>query len=695
MPRGKVSSKGSSNPPRRLSLSPFVARVRAEARDDSEGCTPSPPPSTRHSGRPRLARVQVAAIPDLPVGGRLSAYWQTWERLGVDPWVVSVVRWGFQLTFTSKPPLTTRPVVKSGRPHDPYMNQIIQEQFRILLLKEAIEVVQEPSSPGFYSRLFVVPKKTGVWRPIIDLSVLNTYLVIPKFKMETPASIREGLRVGSWTTSIDLTDAYFHIPIHPESRKYMRLEFQGTVFQFKALPFGLSTSPWIFTKVMAAVKKLLHLQRIMLFQYLDDWLIEALARSLAEEHTLQVLRLCDTLGLVVNEEKSELLPTQDFVFVGVHYDLQLGLVYPTDENLGKILRIVSVFLREGVLPAVKWQSLLGTLSAQDKVVPWARLHIRPLQFHLQLHWDQEREDQSKLIPIPDHIREELRWWQEVKNLKVGMPLHLPAFNRRIFTDASTQGWGGHVEGTVFQGTWTAEESKLHINVLEMRAVKEVLQRMSLNRGDVILVATDNTTVVCYINRMGGTRSWSLWLETKSLFQLVLQWDLTIKARHIPGRLNVIADQLSRDGQILPTEWSLHQEVANSLFDKWGQPNIDLFATRYNTKCRTFVSPVPDSQAWEVDALSISWEGLSGYAYPPQQIMLQVLTKFQNTKACRLIVVAPWWPIQSWFPILNSLAVEPPLQLPQWDTLLKQPRSNLFHNNVQILNLHAWLLQKET
>ena len=81
-------------------------------------------------------------------------------------------------------------------------------------MKGAIEVVRIPS-PGFYSRLFLVPKARGTWRPIIDLSVLNTHIQCPSFKMETNGSLLKALQKGQWLTILDLKDAYFHIPIHP------------------------------------------------------------------------------------------------------------------------------------------------------------------------------------------------------------------------------------------------------------------------------------------------------------------------------------------------------------------------------------------------------------------------------------------------------------------------------------------------
>ena len=79
-----------------------------------------------------------------------------------------------------------------------------------------------------YTRLFLVPKPHQRWRPVIDLSRLNTFLLVERFKMETPESIRTSLIPGKWVSSIDLSDAYFHIPIHPNSRKYLKVLSQVT-----------------------------------------------------------------------------------------------------------------------------------------------------------------------------------------------------------------------------------------------------------------------------------------------------------------------------------------------------------------------------------------------------------------------------------------------------------------------------------
>ena len=192
----------------------------------------------------------------------------------------------------------------------------------------------------------------------------------------------------------------------------------------------------------------------------------------------------------------------------------------------------------------------------------------------------------------------------------------------------------------------------------MRAVKLARSHFNIPAKSHVLVASDNSTVVAYINKVGGTRSWSLRKET--FFSLVITLKICIRVRFIPGRMNVIADDLSRGGQILPTEWSLHQDLVNFIFQQWGHPSLDLFATRFNKKCATFVSVTTDHRAVFTDALAMSWEGIFAYAFPPQQILHQVIQKFDKTSHCLLILVAPFWPKQMWFADLQRLSGKKPI-----------------------------------
>ena len=154
-----------------------------------------------------------------------------------------------------------------------------------------MEPVKSKKSLAFYNRLFLVPKPNNQWKPILHLSTLNTFLNTESCKMETPEIIRTSLQAGQWVTSIDFKDAYCHVPIHSQSRKYMCFHVQGRSYQFKVLPFGLSTAPMEFT-VVAKEVKLIALQRgIRIHQYLDDWLVRAKSHHICLQHTHTLVAL--------------------------------------------------------------------------------------------------------------------------------------------------------------------------------------------------------------------------------------------------------------------------------------------------------------------------------------------------------------------------------------------------------------------
>ena len=626
-----------------------------------------------------------------PVGGRLNLHWENWLALGATNRVVQILKEGYILPFKVRPRLTRHPIIISGYAKKP-RNDSLREALQALLDKNAIETVKQPNSLAFFNRLFLVPKPNNKWRPILDLSALNKFLKVGTFKMETPETIRTSLYKGEWVTSIDFKDAYFHIPIHPHSRKYLRFHFQGQSYQFKALPFGLSTAPMEFTTVVKEVKLMAQSRGIRIHQYLDDWLVRAHSYNECLDQTKQIVALCQELGWLVNVEKSELEPKQIFDFVGYQYDLRLGKVRPTRDRWQVLKTKVIKLLSRPHCQVRQWMSLLGLLTATEKLVHLGRLHMRPLQWHLKNNW-KTPESLEKWIPIPKPIHGHLKWWLQEDNVLQGQALHPMDHSVQIFTDASKEGWGAHLEDHMCKGTWSLPETKLHINVLELKAVLLSLKEFrSLVVGKIVLIATDNTTVVAYVNKQGGMRSGPLC----ALLWRILSWcdrnEVQIRARHIPGRLNVVADKLSRLGQVIQTEWSLLPEIFQAICQTWHTPQLDLFATRFNNKLPQFVSPVPDPNAWAVDSLSLSWENLDPYAFPPTALLGRVLSKVKDSPCKRMVIIAPGWPKMPWFWDLVEMTSQVPLCLPTIPNLLTQPFNQAPHDNLSNLNLHAWLLE---
>jgi hypothetical protein len=142
---------------------------------------------------------------------------------------------------------------------------------------------------------------------------------VPHFKMETNISIRGSIHLGMWTTSLNLTDADFYIPISPKFRKFLRFVWEDRVYAFKTMPFGLSTALPVFTRIFQAVVAHLRSQSIFIHSYLNDSLLTNMSH---------IWEIKLKLGFLISWKKSELVPSQDFIFIGEHYRTNLGLVFP-------------------------------------------------------------------------------------------------------------------------------------------------------------------------------------------------------------------------------------------------------------------------------------------------------------------------------------------------------------------------------
>ena len=170
----------------------------------------------------------------------------------------------------------------------------------------------------------------------------------------------------------------------------------------------------------------------------------------------------------------------------------------------------------------------------------------------------------------------------------------------LYTDASLQGWGGHVDSLSVSGYWSCSETLLHINRLELEAAFRPLRSfVHFLRGKAVLLCTDNMTVACYVSKEGGARSTLLCVRTEEMLLWCQSQRISVSARLIPGKLNIVADALSCSEGILHTEWTLHKAILHQMWNVWFHPMVDLFATHFNHQLLLYVSPLPDPEAWAV------------------------------------------------------------------------------------------------
>ena len=533
-------------------------------------------------------------------------------------------------------------------------------------------------------------KASGSWRPVIDLSLLNLRVLKTSFKMETLQSVLLSVRAGDWMVSLDLKDAYLQVPMHPESRKFLRFVACGKVYQFKVLCFGLSMALQVFTWVIAPVSAFLYRSGIRLRRYLDDWLIQASSREQVLLALETVLQLCHSLGIVVNWEKSQLVPTHCMLYLGVLLDSVFFRASLAQKRVEKLLSIGDVFLFREDQPVSSWLELLGVLSSMIQLIPGGKASdmvasIRPSPVLGSCGpvgsdpLDSRDSPGSGVVAGPSSLG--ARYFA-----RLGVP------QLDLWSDASDVGWGAHLGEEVTSGLWSCEELALSINTRELLAVERARLFFAPHISNcTVAVFADNSTAVAYLPNQGGTRSQLL----NSISQRILRWaeslPVVLALQFIMGRNNFIADSLTRPNQILGSEWTLKAEVFQDLRKRW-PVSIDLFATSLN-QCCPYFSPFHDPDALGTDALLQNWNGWQAYAFLLWSLIPAVLKKLRSSSGV-LTIIAPYWPQRCWFPDLLESVVDGPVALLLSHDLLRQPHFHRHHLGVSGLSLHAWRLSSD-
>ena len=334
-----------------------------------------------------------------------------------------------------------------------------------------------------------------------------------------------------------------------------------------------------------------------LHQYLDDWLIRSQSQEEAQVNTQAVVDLTQSLGWIINLEKSELKPTQVFLFVGYEYHLDSALVKPTQERwlkLDLILRLMS----KHVLTARCLMSLFGLLASTEKMVPEGRLHTRPFQFHLKDHWRYPR-----LVAEPCKRDERYSTIFRCLKRRLGRSLRSKFYQGSVVRPGKK---GTHKPPRVeigftglskLQGPVSQPNSASCNGQLNSGSLHKQTRRNSL-RGDVPSPVEDRDMV--------SSLSHNIKSQTHSRVSECDGRPVQVE----PGAVNRMASTSTG------VKTDLLQVVHCSCRSICHSSEPQTSTVR--------VSPVPDPKAWDIDALNINWMALTSYAYPPTALLHRVI-----------------------------------------------------------------------
>ena len=593
-------------------------------------------------------------------GGQIARFASEWSKLTLDPWVLSTVIEGFRLEFLSEP---VQHFVQPNATMDAQQFECCRQEVSSLLEKGA--VVRATQGQGFISSIFLIAKRSGGFRPIINLRGLNQFLIHQKFKMEGISTVRHTVREGDWLAKLDLKDAYLTVPVYEGHRRFLRFKWGRDLFEFVSLPFGLSSAPWAFTKLLRVVVAYLRKNGLRLVIYLDDILIVADSESATRLAVSQIKALLQSLGFVISSEKSEEDPVQSLEYIGLIVNApSMRLVLP-DRKKQDILRLCKVALKDARVCRKDIEKIIGNLNWASAAVDFAPAHFRGLQILLNSH-----RHESGVFPLSVEAKSDLHWWLSEANFSAGRSLIFPSPEISIYSDASLSGWGAVYDDVRTGGPWAEGEIGQHINFLELLAALKALQCFTATLTDTAVeLKIDNTSAVSYINRLGGCKSENLCSIALQISNWCELRRISLSAVFVPGVMNILADAESRK-PLSTGDWKLDPRAFRSVQSVWNS-QVDMFASSWNAQLPIFVSRFPQPGAWKTDALSVCWKDLAGFCFPPFSLIPFCLSKIRREKAT-IVLIAPFWPSQYWFPSLLELATDFPLLLPPSRSLLTSP-----------------------
>ena len=514
-------------------------------------------------------------------------------------------------------------------------------------------VVEVSSIPRVVSPLSVSISSSGKKRLILDLRHVNQSVWKQKIKFEDWRVFRTYVNKGEFLFSFDLKSGYHHVDIFPPHQTYLGFSwvFNGVTkyFYFTVLPFGLTSAPYIFTKLMRPLVKFWRFNGIKIVVYIDDGCGAAHPLEVATAQSQTVRYSLRDAGFVVNSTKSIWAPVQSLIWLGLEWDLALGQFRIALKRINRFLAVVDHFLCSAPYVTARERAVItGHISSMSPVVGnLARLKTRQLYkvIAAQSSWSSKFN-----IGLYNEALAELFYWKD--HIKLLNVQHMFAYTTPgvlVSSDASDVACGGVIAGTslVCHCMWNKDQSNQSSTWRELTTIQySLISFKELLAGQTVVCHSDNQAAVRIIEI--GSPQPGLQKIALEIFSFCHENNITFSPEWVPRSLNIDADIISKSVDY--DDWTTTREFFTHLDVVWGPHTVDRFASHKNAQLVRFNSRyfVPGTET--VDAFSVSWAGENNWLVPPIYCVTKVIQHLVASKANGTLIV-PYWPSSPFWPFL--------------------------------------------
>ena len=577
------------------------------------------------------------------VKNRLSENISFWEKMGASPWVLKILREGYSLPFVQQPPQVSFRNNKSALE----ASEFVTSEIYSLLEQGCIREVRR-SETHVISPLSVVHNSSKP-RLILDLSYLNQFISVPKFKYEDIRCVRDLFEKGDYFFKFDIKSGYHHINILEAHQKYLAFawDFEGVTkyFVFTVLVFGLASAPFVFTKVVNILIKYWRASGIRIFGYVDDVFGGGHTFKETEQISQRVRKDLFDSGFVENTKKSQWEPVQEGQHLGFIVNLKEGSFSVIPSRIDKFKSLLSS-VSYNSMTARSVARIVGTIVSMALALgPVSRMRTRMLYMDINKasFWDQK-------IKLSEGAKDELRFWNSCLHQFNGQPIWPASIKISVLTyaDASQYGWGGYcvnLSGVCAKGTFQESEIGRSSTWRELLASYHVLKAYKNFISGKTVKHTDNRNVVYVLS--SGSKKLDLQGLVCDIFKLCFENNIQLYPEWIPRSNNLILDHFSKD--IDKDDYMLNPEIFAAADVRWGPHSIDRFSSFRTRQIPRFCSHWLNPCMEYLDAFTASWNNENNWLFPPPYIIPRVLKHLKSSSADATLVAplwrsAPWWPL---------------------------------------------------